>query len=92
MSCLTTPTSNAVVERLFSSVTCVKNKLRNRLSSTMLDAIIRIRVHLQFKGKCCRNFEGTQHMLDLFNSVNTYKKEGPEGDEGDILGVMNMDC
>lgn len=92
MSCLTTPTSNAVVERLFSSVTCVKTKLRNRLSSTMLDAIIRIRAHLQFEGKCCRNFEVTQHMLDLFNSVNMYEKEGPEGeDERDILAIMNMD-
>ncbi len=39
MACLTIPTSNAVVERIFSSVTCVKTKLRNRLSSTILDAI-----------------------------------------------------
>lgn len=92
MACLTTPTSNAVVERIFSSVTCVKTKLRNRLSSTMLDAIIRIRAHLQFKGKCCKHFEVTQHMLDLFNSVSMYEKDGPEGEnEPDILAIMNMD-
>ena len=48
LACLTTPTSNAVVERMFSYVTGVKTKSRNKLSSSLLEAIVRIRTHLYF--------------------------------------------
>lgn len=44
---LTVPISNAVVERLFSVMSCVKTKLRNRLQLLMLDALLRVRVHLK---------------------------------------------
>ncbi|KAK7079221.1 hypothetical protein SK128_000533 [Halocaridina rubra] len=92
MACLTTSTSSAVVERILSSVTCVKTTLRNWLSSTMLDALTLICVHLQLKGKCCRDFEVTPHMLDLFKSANMYEKEGPDGEnEPDIVAFMNTD-
>lgn len=86
MACLTTPTSNAVVERIFSTLTSVKTKSRNRLSTEMLDAIIRIRSHLSFQGKCCRDFKATPRMLELFNSANLYGKEGPDDD--DIMDVF----
>lgn len=72
LACLTTPVSNAVVERIFSTVTNVKTKSRNRLQIDMLDAIIRIRSHLQFQGKCCKDFKVTNRMLELFNSANMY--------------------
>jgi hypothetical protein len=71
LSCLTVPVSNAVVERIFSHVTIVKTKIRNRLSIKMLDAIIRIRMSLVLKGKCCKDFIVTSRMLELFN-VNMY--------------------
>ena len=38
LDCLLTPTSNAVIECIFSQVTAVKSKYRNRLSMKMLDA------------------------------------------------------
>ena len=38
LDCLSTPTSNAVIERIFSQVTVVKSNYRNRLSMKMLDA------------------------------------------------------
>ncbi|KAK4313003.1 hypothetical protein Pmani_015614 [Petrolisthes manimaculis] len=72
LACLTTPVSNAVVERIFSTVTNVKTKSRNRLQTDMLNAIIRIRSHLQFQGKCCKDFKVTTRMLELFNSANMY--------------------
>lgn len=90
MACLTTPTSNAVVERIFSTVTSVKTKSRNRLGSEMLDAIIRIRSHLSFQGKCCRDFKATPRMMELFNSANLYEKEGPGDDDVmDVLAHIN---
>ena len=66
LACLTTPTSNAVVERMFSYVTAVKTKSRNKMSSSMLKAIIRIRTHLYFKDKCCKDFVPSKRMLELF--------------------------
>ncbi|KAG7169528.1 hypothetical protein Hamer_G027703, partial [Homarus americanus] len=80
MACLTTPTSNAV-ERIFSTVTNVKTNSRNRLCSEMLGTIISVRSHLQFQGKCCRDFKVTPHMMDLFNSANMSEKEEPGDDD-----------
>eukprot|EP00794_Sanderia_malayensis_P009867 gene9867-biopygen8124 len=72
LSCLTTPTSNAVVERIFSYVTNVKTKQRNRMGTTMLEAIVRIRTRLHFGEKCCKDFVPSQRMLSLFNSETMY--------------------
>ena len=42
------------------------------MSSSMLEAIVRIRTHLYFKEKCCKDFVATKRMLELFNSKNMY--------------------
>ena len=55
LACLSTPSSNPVIERIFSQVTAVKSKYRNQLSMKMLDAILRIRVHLHTRGVCCND-------------------------------------
>lgn len=44
---LTVPISNAVVERLFSVMSYLKNKFRNKMQLKMLDALLRLRTHLQ---------------------------------------------
>ena len=72
LACLTTPTSNAVVERMFSCVTGVKTKSRNKMSSSLPEAIVRIRTHLYFRGKCCIDFVPSKRMLELFTK-NIYK-------------------
>ncbi|KAK3862369.1 hypothetical protein Pcinc_001950 [Petrolisthes cinctipes] len=61
------PLSNATVERIFSHVTNVKTKLRNKLSTVVLSAIIRIKTSLHFSGNCCKDFAVTKRMLSLFN-------------------------
>jgi hypothetical protein len=40
---LTIAHSTAAVERIFSQVSCVKTKLRNRLSTSSLEAVLRYR-------------------------------------------------
>ena len=74
LACLTTPTSNAVVERMFSYVTAIKTKSRNKMSSSMLEAIIRIHTYLKFTGKCCKDFVPSQRMLQLFTK-DIYKTD-----------------
>ena len=66
LACLTTRTSNAIVERIFSYVTNIKTKQRNRMSIEMLEAILRIRTNLHFGEECCRDFEVTDKMVSLF--------------------------
>lgn len=89
LACLTTPVSNAVVERIFSTVTNVKTKSRNRLHTDMLDSIIRIRSHLQFQNKCCKDFKVTARMLQLFNAANMYATPNQEEEIEDILEYFN---
>eukprot|EP00795_Rhopilema_esculentum_P002576 gene2576-769_t len=72
LSCLSLPVSNAIVERVFSYVTAIKTKQRNRMSSKVLDTIVRIRTHLHFTGRCCKDFKATDKMLELFNSKDMY--------------------
>lgn len=73
------PLSNAFVERIFSHVTNIKTKVRNRLSLETVEAVLRIRSHLCSEGKCCNKFEVTDKMLSMFNS-SIYKSstEHPE--------------
>lgn len=43
---LSLPLSNAIVERVFSIMNAVKTKFRNRMQVCMLEAILRIKLHL----------------------------------------------
>eukprot|EP00795_Rhopilema_esculentum_P010089 gene10089-18741_t len=90
LSCFSTPghVSNAVVERVFSTVervfstvTNVKTKVLNRLGSKMLDTIIQICTHLQFQGKCCKDFTVTKDMFERFTSQNMYSNADDEQDQ-----------
>lgn len=43
---LSLPLANALVERVFSVMNVVKSKLRSRMTMNTLEAILRIRLHL----------------------------------------------
>ncbi|KAM7299044.1 hypothetical protein ISCGN_019611 [Ixodes scapularis] len=68
LACLSCPVSNAVVERVFSQVTCVKTKYRNKMSLKTLDAIVRVRSTLASREVCCVKFTITDDMLRRFQS------------------------
>lgn len=78
LTCLITPCSNAVVERTFSLVTSIKTKPRNRMQINMLDALVRIRSHLIYSNKCCKDFIVTTDMLDRFNFKQVYSASAIE--------------
>ena len=74
LTCLTMPVSNASVERMFSILTAVKTKPRNRLHVQTLECIVRVRAELLLKKKCCTQFEVTSDMLSLFNFKDMYPR------------------
>ena len=81
LNCLVMPVSNASVERIFYHVTFIKSKLRNRMKTRMLEAILRIRIKLHFRNKCCVDFVPTRRMLDMFNSKDMYPGKDPNEDD-----------
>ena len=81
LTCLITPISNATVERVFSLVTAVKTKPRNRMQVTMLDAIVRIRTEMIQAGKCCVDFKVTREMLNNLDSNTLYDLDTTQEEE-----------
>jgi hypothetical protein len=72
LTCFITPASNAIVERVFSLVTAIKTKPRNRTQTKLLDSIVRIRSYLLDNKICCKDFKCTPQMLSLHNSRTLY--------------------
>jgi hypothetical protein len=63
LTCLIAPVSNAVVESIFSLVSSVKTKARNRMQLNLLDAIVRVRTEILLSCKCCKDFIASPEML-----------------------------
>lgn len=84
LRCLSVPLSNAVVERVFSVMNSVKTKPRNRLQILMLNSIMRCRMFLKTRGKCCIEFEPTQKMYGLHNTKNLYQEKKTENTDATI--------
>ncbi|XP_070516613.1 SCAN domain-containing protein 3-like [Cardiocondyla obscurior] len=66
------PHSNAEAERIFSIVTDVKCKKRNRLTNNTLSAICIVRSSFQDQNINCYNFEVDDKHLELHNTASLY--------------------
>jgi len=75
LTLLSLPTSNAVVERMFSVMNSVKNKVKNRMQLQLLSSILRIKAHFFAISICCQKFKPSQDMIKDFNSKITYPKK-----------------
>jgi hypothetical protein len=69
--CLITPVSNAVVERIFSPVSFVTMKARNRMQLN-LDAVVRVRAVVLLSSKCCKDFTASPEMLENLTLDKVY--------------------
>lgn len=65
--CLSLPHSNASVERIFSMVSDIKTKKRNKLSASTVSALVRVKLDMQNMKKACYEYPVTEKMLELFN-------------------------
>ncbi|XP_075550145.1 SCAN domain-containing protein 3-like [Dermacentor variabilis] len=92
LSLLAMPLSNADVERVFSHMNLVKSRHRNRMKNPMLSGILHVRYGLKFRGVCCRDFQPTLNMLQLFNSKNMYGSEVDADDFPDESNTSDDDC
>lgn len=83
---LSLPFSNTAVERAFSILNIVKDKLRNKMSVKMVEAILHVRCTLDIK---CSEFKPTATMLKRFNSEMVYKINDDDVMVLDILAIEN---
>ena len=69
LSLLAMPLSNADVERVFSQMSLVKSKLRNRMGQETLSSILHIKYGLRRQGICCKDFAPSQEMFQRSSIV-----------------------
>lgn len=77
---LTLPISNAEVERLFSQLNLIKTKIRNKLSVTTTNSILRIRYSLKQYNKCCHNYDIPNDIIKKIKTNETYKESHEDYD------------
>ena len=58
---------------IFSKINHFKNKIRNRMSSPTLDALIQIEGGLHWRKEECHNFTVTYEMKSKFNTSMIYQ-------------------
>jgi hypothetical protein len=68
LTVLSLPTSNAVAERAFNVMNCIKSKIRNILKTSLLSTILRVRLMSYTNDICCLKFTRTRNMFNRFNS------------------------
>lgn len=90
--------SNAAVKKIFSIMNATKDKIRNRMATEMLNALLIIKFHCHANEYCCKHFVCTQ-MLNKFNkqhmylcnNTNTLKDEQYKEDLHTIKAVNKTD-
>lgn len=72
LAALSLPHSNAEVERLFSQMSVVKSKLRNRLSLHTLNSILLVLYGLKLAGDTCYQHKLPNDILQQFGTTAAY--------------------
>lgn len=92
VSVLSLPHSNAEVERVFSQMSVVKSKLRNRMSLQTLNSILYIRYGLKLSGEACYEHQLPDNVLQLFGTSAAYSfKSAPSVAEPAIESLDQND-
>lgn len=76
LSVLSLPHSNAEVERLFSQINIVKNKLRNRLTSKTVSAVLAVRSGLRRVEQSCYSYEMPEDIVKKIGTMEAYTTPG----------------
>ncbi|KAL1448535.1 hypothetical protein WDU94_007610 [Cyamophila willieti] len=73
ISILVLPHSNADVERVFSQMNIVKNKMRNKMKPVMMNAILTIRAGLKRKNQSCHAYDLPAEIVAKIRTSEAYK-------------------
>lgn len=73
-SVLLLPYSNAEVERVFSVMNGVKSKLRNKMKTEMVNAVLIIRSGLNRHGKTCHTYELPDSVINIVGTMGSYSQ------------------
>lgn len=84
-SLLILPFSNADVERLFSMMGLIKNKLRNRMRTEVLSSLIYIKQGLSISKQCCNSYHIPNKVLSKIGKSQKYKKSAEDCDDIDDI-------
>lgn len=68
------PFSNAEIERIFSQLNIIKNKMRNKISLDMINSILTIRYGLKRNNKCY-NYDIDEKTLNIIGTNETYPQK-----------------
>ena len=80
LALLSLPFSNASVERIFSQMNVVHNKLRNRLVVRSVEAILQIRYGLKLRNETCVTFEPPIDMIKISMAKDVIEYEDCDSD------------
>ena len=89
MKMLSAPLSNATVERAFSIINITTTKIRNRMQTKMLEALLRAKMWARGV-RCCSKFNPTPRMYklftkDMYDGERAGKAELSESETDEIL-------
>ena len=85
LTILCLPHSNADVERAFSQVTIIKNKLRNKMKVSTINNILSIRHGLKRHGKCCYDFDIPLEVIKKIGTTEVYDTKKTEDENINAL-------
>ncbi|XP_031733330.1 uncharacterized protein LOC116399955 [Anarrhichthys ocellatus] len=92
LAALSLPHSNAEVERLFSQMSVVKSKLRNRMLLHTLNSILLVRYGLKLAGDTCYQHKLPSEVLEQFGTKTAYGfKVTPSSSAGSSSVTMQLD-
>ena len=69
------PHSNAQVERIFSQLNVTKSKLRDKLCTSTVNAILHVKYGLRRHGKCFKDYKYPAEVLHKIGHMASYHKE-----------------
>lgn len=93
LTILSLPSTNAIVERVFSVMNSVRTKFRNKMIITLLNAILQIKMHFHANKTCCETFVPSANILRDFNFQSMYsdqqKDESEDTDDIEVQRLLN---
>jgi len=95
LSVLSLPHANADCERVFSTVNCMKTKLRNRLNTDTINGALHAKHHLKGgreSGKNCVSFQPNDEMFRrMTKNILFPKTDENKGTTHNIFNVLRFD-